>query len=68
MNAMMCPSCGQKNTTGQIGSKQYYCWSCLIEYQIDSNSEVKLFSIEEDGSLVELNKLEGSAAYGTRPK
>jgi len=54
---MQCPICYQNNT-GKVGSRQYYCWDCLIEFKITTNQEYKLFYVESDGSLIELKKNE----------
>ncbi len=45
--------CNHTNT-GKVGNRQYYCWECLIEFQINSKKKAKPFYVEEDGSLVEL--------------
>ncbi len=46
---MQCPVCGGKSV-GKIGSDQYYCWNCCLEYQIQGDI-IKIFSVAEDGSL-----------------
>lgn len=46
---MRCPNCNCRDI-GKIGSSQYYCWECFVEFSI-SGDEVKLFQVEEDGSL-----------------
>ncbi|MFY9114416.1 MAG: hypothetical protein WAO23_04125 [Dethiobacteria bacterium] len=53
MDVIQCPLCHQINT-GKIGNRQYYCWDCLIEFEIRGRDKIKMFFVEEDGSLVEL--------------
>lgn len=43
-----CPLCGSSRRVGQVGSKQFFCWNCLVEY----NSRQEVFAVTEDGSLV----------------
>lgn len=46
---MRCPNCNCRDI-GKIGSNQYYCWECFVEFSV-SGDEIKLFQVEEDGSL-----------------
>lgn len=46
----VCPVCGQ-HEIGRIGTDQYYCWNCCVEFVVN-NDAVKVFQIETDGSLV----------------
>ncbi len=55
--SMRCPVCEEKNT-GRVGCRQYYCWNCLIEFRITDSSETKLYYVEADGSLIEVEKNE----------
>jgi len=48
-----CPHCKCRDI-GKIGTQQYYCWGCFVEFSI-SGVEVKMFQVEEDGSLVALS-------------
>lgn len=50
---MRCPNC-QCRDFGKIGTNQYYCWGCFLEFSI-SGSEVKLYRVEEDGTLLALD-------------
>lgn len=50
-----CPHCNCRDM-GKIGTNQYYCWGCFVEFSV-SGDEVKLFQVEEDGSLVSLSDL-----------
>lgn len=46
---MVCPICGQR-TTGKVGTDQYYCWECCIEFMVNGE-DVKIFNVEADGTL-----------------
>jgi hypothetical protein len=52
---MNCPVCGSR-TVGKVGLNRYYCWECFVEYQYQS-SKVKIFSVAEDGSLVDFESV-----------
>lgn len=47
---MHCPLC-QKNTIGKVGTERYFCWECGIEFVVDADQSVRIFSLEEDGTL-----------------
>ncbi|MEW6724618.1 MAG: hypothetical protein AB1331_06845 [Bacillota bacterium] len=47
-----CPNCGSR-TIGRVGTAQYYCWDCCIEF-VEDRAGQRMFRIEEDGSVVEL--------------
>jgi hypothetical protein len=47
---MRCPNCNCRDI-GKIGSNQYYCWGCFMEFNI-AGDHVQLFQVEEDGTLV----------------
>lgn len=50
---MQCPICRTQDT-GKVGTNQYYCWQCLLEFCLSPHSEPRIFYVEEDGSLVPL--------------
>lgn len=50
-----CPNCKSKDI-GKIGTSQYYCWGCFIEFAY-ANDEYDIFQVEEDGSLSSLNDI-----------
>jgi len=52
---LRCPACGEKNT-GKVGSRQYYCWDCLIEFRLNGKEEARMFYVESDGTLVEVGR------------
>lgn len=54
MKAMQCPIC-RSNQTGKVGSDQYFCWSCFVEFNTQGDGEV--YEICEDGSLLALSHL-----------
>jgi len=54
---MECPVCNERNT-GKVGSRQYYCWQCLIEFKITSDHQYRLYYVDSDGSLVEMKESE----------
>lgn len=49
---VQCPICRGKQT-GKVGSDQYYCWSCFVEFSGGGENEV--YEITEDGNLMALN-------------
>jgi hypothetical protein len=51
---MHCPSCGTCDT-GRVGTHQYYCWNCLLEFS-QEKGEVKFFYVESDGTLVDVSE------------
>jgi len=52
---MNCPVCNGK-TVGKVGQGQFYCWNCFVEYQLRGD-ETKVFSVAEDGSLIDYEPL-----------
>jgi len=50
-----CPVCNGKNV-GKIGTHQYYCWNCFIEFTVKGD-RLTVYEIEEDGTLTSLNDL-----------
>jgi len=45
-----CPLCG-KNEIGRVGTNQYFCWECLVEFSVNNN-RVVVFEVADDGTLV----------------
>ncbi len=33
---------------GKIGTNQYFCWECLVEYDCKN----QIYEVQEDGSLI----------------
>nr|WP_025028606.1 hypothetical protein [Caldalkalibacillus mannanilyticus] len=52
---LQCPNCKCKDI-GKIGTSQYYCWGCFIEFSL-ANNKLDIFQVEEDGTLSSLNDL-----------
>ena len=50
---MQCPLCGTSDT-GKVGTNQYYCWECLLEFRLYSQEKSRMFYVESDGSLIPL--------------
>lgn len=49
---MRCPRCG-RTQTGQVGSREYYCWNCCVEFH-QSPDGWRLFDVDEEGGLMEV--------------
>lgn len=48
-----CPLCNSVDI-GKVGTNQYYCWHCLIEFAVRSG-EINIYYVEDDGSLLSLD-------------
>ncbi len=48
-----CPVCGGLQV-GKVGSDQYYCWNCFLEFN-NSRGMVNLYEVAEDGSLIAMD-------------
>lgn len=55
---LLCPGCHGKNV-GKVGTGQFYCWDCFIEFQVSSRG-TRLFRVESDG---ELSRIEQSVGH-----
>ncbi|GAB7386492.1 hypothetical protein BSNK01_03270 [Bacillaceae bacterium] len=51
-----CPNCQSKDI-GKVGTHQYYCWNCFIEFTVTGNQVSSIYQVEEDGTLSSLNDL-----------
>lgn len=51
-----CPVC-KGLQVGKVGSDQYYCWNCFLEFNYNKG-RVNLYQVEEDGSLLAIEKSE----------
>lgn len=47
---MHCPSCNSR-LVGKIGSRQYYCWSCCVEFAQRAD-RWEIYEVDQDGMLV----------------
>lgn len=45
-----CPVCGGLQV-GRVGSDQYYCWNCFLEFNFRKGT-LNLYEVAEDGTLV----------------
>ncbi|SHG81050.1 hypothetical protein SAMN02745221_01027 [Thermosyntropha lipolytica DSM 11003] len=51
-----CPVC-KGLQVGKVGSDQYYCWNCFLEFNYNKG-RVNLYQVEEDGSLLAIDSSE----------
>ncbi|MDD3023339.1 MAG: hypothetical protein PHE26_05510 [Syntrophomonadaceae bacterium] len=51
---LRCPVCGGMQI-GRVGSEQYYCWNCFLEFNF-SKGGVNIFEVAEDGTLLAMEK------------
>jgi ribosomal protein L37AE/L43A len=49
MTDPLCPACQGRNV-GRVGTGQYYCWECFIEFSLSSRG-LRMFRVEADGEL-----------------
>lgn len=46
-----CPNCGGR-AVGKIGSHQYYCWECCVEFSPSKDGHKWLvYMVQDDGTL-----------------
>ena len=57
MTEWRCPGCHGKNV-GKVGSGQFYCWDCCIEYSVTGRGS-RLYEVLPDGELVRLQNAGG---------
>lgn len=53
----LCPHCSARNV-GRVGTGQYYCWDCFIEFSINQRG-IRMYRVEPDG---ELSRMEDASA------
>jgi len=59
---MHCPLCNSIDT-GKVGTDQYYCWNCLVEFRMDGSQGFTAYYVDEEGTLISLdNRLEEGEA------
>jgi ribosomal protein L37AE/L43A len=49
---MRCPGCQSRNV-GKVGTGQYYCWDCYIEFSVSARG-VRLYEVSPDGELARM--------------
>ncbi|NLZ92549.1 MAG: hypothetical protein GX922_00825 [Firmicutes bacterium] len=54
---MKCPLCNSVDT-GKVGTNQYYCWNCLLEFTMDGPNEFTAYYVDEEGTLISLAEME----------
>lgn len=47
---MRCPNC-EGRSIGKVGSEQYYCWDCCVEFNV-GRGDVRVWHVDPDGELV----------------
>lgn len=47
---MRCPNCAGR-CIGRVGTDQYYCWDCCVEFKVGKGS-VRVYHLDADGELV----------------
>lgn len=52
---MNCPLCSSIDI-GKVGTGQYYCWNCLVEFCM-RGKEYTAYYVDEEGTLVSLREL-----------
>jgi len=52
-----CPVCGGMQV-GRVGSEQYYCWNCFLEFNF-GKGKVNLYEVAEDGTLIAMENPSG---------
>lgn len=48
---MRCPVC-EGSSTGRIGTNEYYCWDCCIEFQDRGAGRFDCFVLDSEGNRV----------------
>lgn len=54
MEVNKCPVC-RGLQVGRVGSDQYYCWNCFLEFNFHKG-KINLYEVAEDGSLQALEE------------
>lgn len=51
---MRCPVC-KGLQVGKVGTDQYYCWNCFIEFNM-RKGRINLYEVGEDGTIMSLEE------------
>ncbi|MGI6412755.1 MAG: hypothetical protein ACOXZ5_03705 [Syntrophomonadaceae bacterium] len=51
---LKCPVC-RGLQVGRVGSDQYYCWNCYLEFNF-AKGKTNLYQVAEDGSLIAMEE------------
>ncbi|PKM76053.1 MAG: hypothetical protein CVU90_14480 [Firmicutes bacterium HGW-Firmicutes-15] len=54
---MRCPVC-RGLQVGKVGSDQFYCWNCFLEFNY-ARGRLNLYEVGEDGSLISMDETPG---------
>jgi hypothetical protein len=54
MMIIRCPVCNGMQI-GKVGSEQYYCWNCFMEFNFNKG-RLNLYEVAEDGTLISMDK------------
>ena len=57
VNYMKCQLCNTINT-GKVGTDQYYCWNCLVEFTMAGPDGFTAYFVDEEGALVSLSEMQ----------
>lgn len=51
MNLLLnCPGCGSRGI-GKVGTDQYYCWDCCVEFSMTKKG-IQIYEVDLEGELV----------------
>ncbi|MGB9867561.1 MAG: hypothetical protein ACPLPR_06625 [Bacillota bacterium] len=51
---MKCPNCGGR-AVGKVGSHQFYCWECCVEFSLSKDGHRWLvYVVQDDGTLTKV--------------
>ncbi|MCR3923146.1 MAG: hypothetical protein NUK65_11640 [Firmicutes bacterium] len=53
---MNCPVCNSIDI-GKVGTDQYYCWNCLVEFTLSGTDGFTAYYVDEEGTLVSLSEM-----------
>jgi len=53
---MHCPLCHCKDV-GRVGTDQYYCWNCLVEFSLKGKDGPTAYYVDEEGTLISLSEM-----------
>jgi len=60
---MECPLCNTKSV-GKVGSNQFYCWDCYIEFLVQKEKTL-IYQVCDDGSLIPYGQNENAVISGS---
>ena len=52
-----------KTTVGKVGSSQYYCWECFVEFLIQKD-KIVIYEVCDDGTLLPYGKENNQLTIG----